>query len=51
MTSPESCGAADGAISLFVKVFNCPIGPCGIVSSSKHSNSASVIFVQDTALE
>ena len=32
MTRPETCGAAGGAISMWVKVIEC-IGDCGIVSS------------------
>ena len=43
MTRPETCGAAGGAISLWVKLFDSPfLG--GVISSDIYGYSGSVIF-------
>ena len=39
MTQPETCGAAGGAISLWVNVMDCPTPVGGIISSNKQSKS------------
>ena len=44
MTRPETCGAAGGAISLWVKVIECVADRGGIVSSRSSSSSGSIIY-------
>ena len=46
MTRPETCGAAGGAISLWVNVIECP-GNCGIVSSFAGDTSSLVFCKYD----
>ena len=41
MTRLETCGAAGGAISLWVKVMEC-LGLCGIITSSQASSGTSI---------
>ena len=48
MTRPETCGAAGGAISLWVKVIDCPRGVCGIISSYSDSSTGVRMYVHDT---
>ena len=45
MTRPETCGSAGGAISVWLKVIDCPYG--GIISSHSHS-TGSVIYCTAT---
>ena len=42
MTRPDTCGAAGGAISLWLNVNDCPFG--GIVSSDFHPSTTSAIY-------
>ena len=49
MTRPETCGAAGGAISLWVNVTDCAPGG-GILSSLTDGTSGSLIFCQGTYL-
>ena len=44
MTRPETCGAAGGAISVWVNVIECVADRGGIVSSRSSSSSGSVIY-------
>ena len=46
MTWPETCGAAGGAISLWVNVIECP-GLTGIVSSYAGKTSSLVVCAYD----
>ena len=41
MTRPETCGAAGGAISVWINLIDCMLG--GIISSLVHGSSGSVI--------
>ena len=43
ITRPETCGAAGGAISLWMNVIDCTDGADGIVSS--HAGSGSGFFI------
>ena len=43
MTRPETCGAAGGAISLWVNQIECPL-PGGIVSTRAFGSSGSLIY-------
>ena len=45
MTRPETCGAAGGAISLWVNVFDCQDG--GIVSTGQSGTQGSHIYCYD----
>ena len=47
MTQPQTCGAAGGAISVWVKVMHCPHGKGeteGIVSSTATSGTGSIVY-------
>ena len=46
MTWPETCGAAGGAISVFVNVIECP-GLTGIISSYAQNTSSQVMCTYD----
>ena len=45
MTRPETCGAAGGAISVWMKINDCPSGDGGIVMSSAVTTGA-IIYCQ-----
>ena len=48
MTRPETCGAAGGAISVWVNVIECVSDRGGIVSSRSSSSSGSIIYCTST---
>ena len=49
MTRPETCGAAGGAISLWVKVIDCPMTG-GIISSQIYGSSGIDIYCASTVI-
>ena len=48
MTRPETCGAAGGAISVWVNAIECVSDRGGIVSSRSSSSSGSIIYCTST---
>ena len=44
MSQPETCGAAGGALSLWVKLIGNCLDWCGIVSSRTAGSSGSLIY-------
>ena len=49
MTRPETCGAAGGAISVWVKIRDCH-GQGGIISSQTNAASGTLLFCTDHML-
>ena len=50
MAQPNTCGAAGGAISLWIKLLDCP-NDSGIISSFVATNTSTVIFCRDDAIK
>ena len=49
MTQPETCGATGGAISMWLKIVDCPEG-CGVISSHE-SGTGCIIYCHPAALK
>ena len=49
MTLPETCGAAGGAVSMWMKLMECPI-LCGIISSLAYLTTGSLMYCDGGSL-